>query len=392
MEDLKNATDEFSLNLYHAITSDPKKANKNIFVSPLSIQSALLLTYLGSDGETKAEIESTLQLQKFSGKEEALLNQYSDVLNVFVPSKNEKGVNNFELSLANKAYFQQGQPLKEGYVRAIKQNLNSELGEVDFQGNAVKAVSEINQWVEGKTNNKIKDLVTTDAVGPDTAFVLVNAIYFKADWLSKFESANTKKADFYNLDGSTKPVELMYQKMKTHIGDTDFLSDDSKINLPPYQLLKLHYKNEELSMLIILPREKDGLGALEKELTVEILNDIQKKVWKRDVMVYFPKFKLEEQYQMKPVLDKMGIKGLFRNANLSRCTDDPRVHCSEVIHKAFVEVNEEGTEAAAATAMVMMTRSMPPPPVEFRADHPFIFAIRHEKTGLIAFMGRVGQL
>ncbi|XP_055349609.1 leukocyte elastase inhibitor-like isoform X4 [Paramacrobiotus metropolitanus] len=387
LEEFREAADQFSLKIYQNIIQDKENAEKNAFLSPLSIQSALLLAYLGADGSTKQEMANTLHLEKaFGGNEQQLLDVYGEVLRVFVPSKNDDGVENYHLALANKAYLRKGLHVKADFKATIKDKLKSEVGETDFENNPAGAVAEINQWVEKQTHNKIRDLVSTQTVTPDTAFVLVNAIYFKAQWHKEFEEhATYKDADFTNLNGQTSKVDLMHKSLQAGYTETEH-----------FQLLRLPYKNHELSMIIVLPKKRNGLKELEGQLSVRMLRDAVEKASEREVDVYLPKFKLEQSYELVPVLQSLGVRQLFEEADLSRMVENERLAVSNVIHKAFVEVNEAGTEAAAATAVIGIMKCsfeerLEPPPT-FRADHPFLFAIRHEATQLLTFMGRVGSL
>ena len=211
MESLKKATDEFSLNLYHQIASNAALEHSNIFMSPLSISSALLLVYLGSKSQTRTELEAALEITKhFAGQESSVLKAYEEVLKIFVPSKDEHGQSAFDLALANKAYVQQGLQLNPEYVAGMK-NLHSEISETSFRDNAQRAVDDINAWVEEKTNKKIRDLVNTSVIDSNTLLVLVNAIYFKASWLNKFDEAKTTKSDFYCSSGTACQVQYNAQ-------------------------------------------------------------------------------------------------------------------------------------------------------------------------------------
>ncbi|XP_055349618.1 leukocyte elastase inhibitor-like [Paramacrobiotus metropolitanus] len=387
LEGFREAADQFSLKIYQSIIQDKANAEKNAFLSPFSIQSALFLAYLGADGITKQEMTNMLHPEKvFGGNEKQLLDVYGEVLRVFAPSKKEDGEENYHLALANKAYLRKGLHVKADFKAIITDKLKSEVGETDFENNPAGAVAEINQWVEKQTHNKIRDLVNTQTVTPDTAFVLVNAIYFKAQWHEEFEEhATWKDADFTNLNGQTSKVDLMHKSLQAGYTENEH-----------FQLLRLPYKNHELSMIIVLPKKRNGLKELEGHLSVRMLRDAVESASEQEVDVYLPKFKLEQSYELVPVLKNLGVHQLFEKADLSRMVDDDRLTVSNVIHKAFVEVNESGTEAAAATAVIGVTECafeepLDPPP-EFRADHPFLFAIRHESTQLMTFMGRVASL
>ncbi|GAU88342.1 hypothetical protein RvY_01056 [Ramazzottius varieornatus] len=390
LENLRASLDDFSLKLYGVIAS--QSSHDNIFLSPLSISSALLLVYVGANNETKKEIEHALQLSKsFGGEREDVLAAYQEVLRVFVPGKDEdSGEASYQLALANKAYVRQDLTLKPQFEQTIISQLNSEVGKVDFQGNTEGVRQEINQWVEKQTNNKIKDLLASGSIDAHTLMVLVNAIYFKADWLDKFSESDTKKEKFATAGGGESDVDMMYITKKIHYYD-NFEDQEQAGKVPRFQVAVIPYKQREMSMLVLLPENKNGLADLERHFDMQTLKHLYQNTANRKVHLRLPRFKLEQSYDLVDVLQKMGIQTLFASADLSGIADGG-LSVSGAVHKAFVEVNEKGTEAAAATA-IMMTRMMviEREPVEFRADHPFLFAIRHEPTRLITFMGRVAK-
>jgi len=237
----------------------------------------------------------------------------------------------------------------------------------------------INTWVEEKTNDKIKDLIPAGALDSLTRLVLTNAIYFKGDWSIKFKEENTKESDFHITEQKTAKVQMMYQKENFEYA-----------NLDNMQLLQMHYKGDELSMLIILPKTIGDMEAIESNLNLETLQSNLKQMRKREVDVYLPKFKMTTgTLDITSILAKMGMKDAFSNAaDFSGMSERKDLYISSVVHKAFVEVNEEGTEAAAATGVVMKLLSISEP-IVFRADRPFIFMIRDNATQSILFIGRV---
>ncbi|MBN1766096.1 MAG: serpin family protein, partial [Sedimentisphaerales bacterium] len=212
-----------------------------------------------------------------------------------------------------------------------------------------------------------------------TRLVLTNAIYFKGDWASQFKEEDTKPAPFHITRQDQTQVDLMYQK-----GDFKYAEDDYK------QILELPYKGEELSMFVILPKEIEGLNTIDKFLTPRILDEWTRKMYPREIRLYLPKFKMTSEFTLNQVLKEMGMPNAFSNkADFSGMDGTQGLYITAVLHKAFVEVNEEGTEAAAATAVVMGLKAMPARPPVFRADHPFIYLIRDNQTGSILFLGRM---
>jgi len=252
---------------------------------------------------------------------------------------------------------------------------------VDFVGATEKSRQAINLWVEDQTNKKIKDLIPQGVLTALTRLVLTNAIYFKGDWASQFKESATKDASFKLGGGKTVQAPLMYQKGKFGY------KEDRDV-----QVLSMPYKGDDLSMVVVLPKKVDGLADVTANLTAAKIDAWTTRLYKRDVYVHLPKFKVESQFGLNDVLAKMGMPDAFDSskANLSGMNGARNLYISAVIHKAYVDVNEEGTEAAAATAVVVALRSAPRR-TTFRADHPFLFLIRHNKTGAILFMGRLAN-
>ncbi|KAM6953367.1 leukocyte elastase inhibitor-like [Aplochiton taeniatus] len=295
----------------------------------------------------------------------------------------------YALSLANRLYGEQSYQFVQDFLGDTKKHYNAELESVDFVNNSETARVNINSWVEKQTQDKIKNLLAKGVLDNLTRLVLVNAIYFKGHWDLQFQEAYTKEAPFRisKLQNANKPVKMMYQKSKFPL---TFIPEAK------CQILELPYKGKDLSMLIMLPNEMEdsttGLEKLEKELTYT--NFVEwtgpDRMHRVEVEVGLPRFKMEETYDLKEVLTRMGMVDAFDNArcDFSGMSPVKDLFLSKVVHKAFVEVNEEGTEAAAATAAIMMCCSMPISPPTFIADHPFLFFIRHNPTQSILFAGR----
>uniref|UniRef100_A0A8P4KGV9 Serpin B6 n=1 Tax=Dicentrarchus labrax TaxID=13489 RepID=A0A8P4KGV9_DICLA len=292
----------------------------------------------------------------------------------------------YALSLANRLYGEQSYQFVEDFLAETKKHYDAELESVDFKCNVETTRVDINSWVEKQTQGKIKDLLAEGVVDNMTRLVLVNAIYFKGNWNKQFEEDSTIDAEFRINKNSTKSVKMMCQSSKFSF---TFIPEAN------CQVLEMPYKGKDLSMLIFLPKEIEddttGLEKLENELTYE--NFVE---WTRpdmmgqtEVEVRMPRFKMEEKYDLKDVLIAMGMTDAFdvTKSDFSGMSPANDLVLSKVVHKAFVEVNEEGTEAAAATAAIMMERSAMVPEV-FNADHPFLFFIRHNSTKSILFAGR----
>ncbi|XP_077077731.1 leukocyte elastase inhibitor-like isoform X6 [Siphateles boraxobius] len=376
MESLTAANTQFSLDLFKKISEG--NASGNVFFSPVSISSALAMVSLGARGNTAAQM-----IKKCP--EEKPEDQIHSSFNKFMNELNKPGVP-YALSLANRLYGEQSYQFVEKFLNDAKSYYEAGLEKVDFKNESEAARVNINKWVVEKTQEKIKDLLPQGAIDGMTKLVLVNAIYFKGNWEMKFPKEATRDGQFKLNKNQTKPVKIMYQKKRFPLA---FIPEIKS------QVLELPYVGKNLSMLIILPNKmKDnttGLQKLEKALTYEKLMEWTKPevMRQQEVQISLPRFKMEETYDMKSLLISMGIKDVFdeKKVNLSGMSSNNDLVVSKVIHKAFVEVNEEGTEAAAATAAVVITRCLKIPQV-FNADHPFLFFIRQNPTKSILFYGR----
>nr|XP_024661446.1 leukocyte elastase inhibitor isoform X1 [Maylandia zebra] len=375
MSAVSSSNTVFALELFRTLS----QANSagNIFISPLSISSALAMVYLGAKGDTAAQMAQALSFSSGEGVHADFQKLNADINS---PSAS------YILKLANRLYGENTAHFLPDFLEATQKYYQADLKTVDFIGAPEACRAEINSWVEQQTENKIKDLLKPGTVRSNTRLALVNAIYFKGNWRNPFDEANTKEMPFKVKQNETVPVQMMYQMKKLPY---NYIHDHG------LQILELPYVNEELSMFVLLPAESsdgsDPLLKLEKELTQERLNewtDRKNMDVDSEVVVHLPKFKLEEDYELNDPLAKLGMKNVFcaGSADLSVMNGEGGLFLSTVAHKAFVEVNEEGTEAAAATAGMVafcMLREE-----HFRADHPFLFFIRHNKTKSILFFGR----
>jgi serpin B len=375
---------QFAFDLYARLRSK----EGNLFFSPYSISTALGMTYCGARGQTESQMAGVLHFPVIAKPGTELSStlvpdrkQFASAFAEIIKDLNSRGEKGgYELRVANALWGQKGFEFLEEYLELIESNYDGKLNEVDFVRAAEAARRTINKWVEKKTNNKIKNLIQKGVLDPMTRLVLTNAIYFKGNWARQFKEDNTKEAPFTLADGKKVDAAMMNQTAEFGYMETE-----------SFQGLELPYVDDELSMIILLPNEIDGLDEFEKTLTVENLSKWLSRLYKRKVVVSVPKFKMTSQFSLASVLKSMGMTDAFSsNANFSGINGKRNLFISAVIHKAYVDVNEEGTEAAAATAVGIKLTSIGPSrtPV-FRADHPFLFLIRDNHTNSILFIGRV---
>ncbi|XP_066247830.1 antichymotrypsin-2-like isoform X2 [Euwallacea similis] len=357
----------FTKQLYNVLAQKPG----NVFFSPISAHAVLSMAYQGADGTTRAAFGKTLGV---SDHLEAAVG-YQDVM------KHLNNVSDVQLLMANKVYIMEGCALNPTFKEVTEKNFFSEVQSLNFSQSEASAKT-INQWVEDKTQEKIKDLITPDLLNSATRLVLVNAIYFKGTWASKFNKELTQKEKFYLNDNDTIEVQMMNAKGKYFYKEDETL--DAKV-------LELPYSNSDVSLLVILPNKRNGIANLEKKLAETDLTKITENMFKPEVVVKLPKFKIETTIDLKKPLEKIGLGEIFTNkANFSGMLESPeQLFVSEVIQKAFIEVNEEGTEAAAATAsFVQLTSAGRRTTKEFISDHPFIAILKIREVILVPLHGK----
>uniref|UniRef100_UPI00398EE357 leukocyte elastase inhibitor-like n=1 Tax=Pristiophorus japonicus TaxID=55135 RepID=UPI00398EE357 len=377
MEDLSKANCHFTLDLFRKLVE--KNQAGNIFFSPFSISSALAMVYLGAKNNTASQMAKALHFDQVGDLHSGFQKMQLDINRADV---------SYLLRVANRLYGEKTYNFLEEFCTSSMQYYRADMSGVDFRTAADETRQEINKWVEAQTEGKIQNLLAPGLVSSATTLVLVNAIYFKGSWAEKFNEQFTKEMPFRLNKNESRPVKMMYQKEEFLIHHVP----EVKI-----QVLELPYVDEELSMIILLPDDimddSTGLQKLEQELTLEKLQEwtLQDRMEKMDVQVRLPKFKLEDDYELNSPLSSLGMLDLFDGsmADLSGMSEARDLFVTKVIHKSFVEVNEEGTEAAASVGMIMVGSSMYPQPEKiFTADHPFLFFIRHNKTNSILFFGR----
>ena len=362
----------FALDLY----AELKAAEGNLFFSPYSISTALAMTHAGARGNTEKQMAQALHFPLGQG---GLYPEFAS-LGARLDAVQKRG--HVQLSVANALWPQKGYAFLDEYLALTKKYFGVSITPVDYEGATEAARQKINAWVEEKTQDKIKELIARGILDTLTRLVLVNAIYFKGDWASQFRQALTEEAPFWVAPDKKIKTPTMTQEQNFRYGESDSL-----------QVLELPYAGDYVSMIVLLPRKVDGLQKLEGSLTPENLDKWTGRLRERKVQVFLPRFKTSSQFRLDETLESMGMVDAFGDeADFSGM--DGRVnwlYISAVIHQAFVDVNEKGTEAAAATAVVMAARSISVsrPPLIFRADHPFVFLIRDNHSGSVLFLGRV---
>jgi len=374
---LKSNTD-FAFDLFKNL--DEKDKEKNVFLSPYSISTAMAMTYSGANGKTAAELATGMHFNSDVKKSDEEFKWLINSIN---------GLNNSDvkISVANRLFGDKRFKFNLTYLDGIKNNFNAPLEILDFVKNLEGARNTINTWVEKQTNNKIKELIKKKVMDDSTKLVLVNAIYFYGDWAKQFDSTHTLKGDFY-LNNETKiEHKLMWQKSYfQYMENKDF------------QAIRMPYKGNTLYMEVYLPIKKDGMNEFEKQLTSENYEKWNKEFKSEEVSLTFPKYKMTCDFSLGKIFEeKMGMETAFSDAADFYGMVEKKekgLKISKVIHKAFIEVSEKGTEAAAATAVIMtaVTSSINhdyKSPKYFTADHPFIFMIKDKATGSILFMGKV---
>ena len=416
-EEAVDSNTRFALELYHQLASE--KEGENMFFSPYSVSNALAMTAEGAREGTAMEMGKVLGLPKSAlAKDDKSRPWNLKVLHEGISALNSKFNRDhkpYQLSVANAIWGERSFPFNDKYVEAINGSYGTNsLRDANFVGASEAERLRINTWVEDKTENRIKDLLPEGSVNGLTRLVLTNAIYFKGDWKTQFIESATTEGDFHLSNGEKSKAKLMNKTNMGGVGYAAFNADGSQFKTPAviargekvatypgddgFSMVELPYKGDELSMVVIAPRSPDGLQKIEEQMNAESLTTWIGQLRERKVHVTLPKFKSETEYTLNSGLAKMGMPSAFQAAanfnGLQAGESENDLYISLVVHKAFVEVNEEGTEAAAATGVVLLTRSARIDtsfvPV-FRADRPFIYLIRDKESGSILFLGRMNN-
>lgn len=361
----------FSFDLYREILAEA--GGVNIFISPASIGFALAMTYNGAGGATARAMASVLGLSGMS------LGQVNGADSTLIERTNEK-IKGVELSVANSLWARRGLDFKKDFLARAARAYGAQITSLDFS--SPQAGSKINAWVAAKTKDKIKDIV--DQIDPSSVMFLVNAVYFKGSWAKKFDKVETREDTFY-VDGvSPKTHPLMRQS-----GEYRYLRGDG------FQAVSLPYGDGRLSMYVFLPDPRTGLVEFEKQLSAGAWNTWMQSFDRTNGRIALPRFKIEFKIKLKKALTNLGMGVAFDGAKADFSgmivRSNANAYIYDVVHKTFVDVNEEGTEAAAATSVEMRLTSVAiaQKPFEMIVDHPFFFAIRDNETGLVVFMGSI---
>ncbi|KAL0973456.1 hypothetical protein UPYG_G00203880 [Umbra pygmaea] len=370
----EDTTAEFSVRLYHQLQG----GDDNIIFSPLSVALALGMVELGARGASLTEIRQTVGFSHLPKDDEfSLLQNLTGAL-----SEDDA---RYVIRFANSLFLQSGVTFNPTFLRLMRKYFRAEVETVDFSESAIVA-EQINGWVENHTEGKIRDLLSADDFSSVTRLTLVNAVYFRGSWKNQFRPENTRTFSFSKDDGSEVQTLMMYQQGDFYYGE---FSDGSSEAGGVYQVLEMPYEGEEMSMMIVLPRQEVPLAALEPIIKAPLLEEWANNVRRQKVEVYLPRFKVEQKVDLRETLQDLGIKKIFtKDADLSAMTDGKDLFIGKAVQKAYLEVTEEGAEGAAGSGMIALTRTLVLYP-QVMADHPFFFVIRNRRTGSILFMGRV---
>jgi serpin B len=364
----------FSFDLFQELKSE----DGNMFYSPYSISLALAMTYAGAWGETEQQMADTLHYDLSQDNLHPAFNYLDMELAKRGEGARGKDDEGFRLNIVNAIWGQKDFTFLPEFLDTLAENYGAGLRLLDFINETEKSRITINDWVSDETEGRIQDLIPQGQLDSATRLVLTNAIYFNAAWQYRFEKSTTSDSAFHLLNGQDINVPMMRQTESF-----GYTTGDG------YQAVELQYDGGELSMVILLP-DPGEYDSFEDQLNVENTNEIINRLQYTQVALAMPKFEFESEFKMKDTLSRMGMPVAFSpSADFSGMTGGKDLYIDQVIHKAFVSVDEAGTEAAAATAVDMKLTSMPAEPVNVTIDHPFIFLIRDIETGTILFVGRV---
>lgn len=373
VESLVDGNNIFALDMYQSLASQ----DGNLIYSPFSISLALAMTYAGARGETESQMADVLH---FNGQNIHPSFNALDLALIQRGESTDQDQEPMQLNIANAVWAEQTYPFVQEFLDTVAVNYGAGIRLADFISQYESVRKEINGWVEEQTKDKIKNLLAEGTLNPRTRMVLVNAIYFKADWLTTFDPNSTYDAPFYLLDGSETQVKMMAEGLY----GIPFISGGG------YQAIELPYAGGTAAMTIIVPDE-GNFTAFESTLDATKLNEILNAMQPASVQLGLPKFQFESQFSLPNQLSALGMVDAFdpNLADFSGMTGNRDLFISDVIHKAFVAVDEKGTEAAAATAVIMELAMAPMFENVLTIDRPFIFIIRDTISGQILFMGRV---
>ena len=368
------ANNQFAIDMYQQINGQSKQSEKNVFFSPYSLSTAMSMLYAAAEGETKAQIQRTFHYPALD-----VLNPNSAALHEQFNKPNP----NYQLATANDLWIQQGLRPNQNYLDTVQRYYGGKVTNLDFKNSPESSRQTINKTIARYTQQMIPEMLPASSIDADTVTVLTNAVYFKGDWKNTF--APSKKRPFNKFDGSSIDVDMMHEQAPYAY------TEDAQV-----QVVQLPYKGDELSMLVVLPKAKDKIAM---QRVVNTLNAKQISQWNRDlvnqeVILDLPKFKLEENYAVDSLLANMGMAKAFSSqANFGLFSQDFPLSVDAIAHKAVIEVDEKGTKAAASTGIVItpISRGYSTHTITFKADHPFMFMIKDNKTDAILFLGQVNK-
>lgn len=364
----------FAFNLYKLLSED----DANLFYSPYSISAALAMTYAGARGDTEKQMADTLQFYLFQNQLHPAFNSLDQELAGRGEGAQGKDGEGFRLNIVNAIWGQKDYVFLTSFLDILAKNYGAGLRILDFINETEPSRIAINDWISDETEGRIEDLIPQGAISQITRLVLTNAIYFNAAWQYPFEEGATSPGVFYLLNGDEVTVPMMEQQESFSYTEGD-----------NYQAVELPYDGRELSMVILLPNSGQ-FETFEEAIDYQQVKDIIENLGKREVRLTMPKFEFDSSFGLKKTLIDMGMPVAFSaGADFSGMTGEKDLFISDVIHKAFVSVDEAGTEAATATAVIMELTAMPETPVEVTLNRPFIFLVRDIETDAILFVGRV---
>lgn len=371
----ERALANFAVNLLKNVSNEQQHRDKNQVVSPLSIALTLVELENGANGQTRNELRQQLVE---NGASEEVLSIYS-ALEKNVQTNQPKT----RLQVANGIFRSQKLQLKQEYEQSTKQCLETQHEQADFQNKLDEARRRINQVMSDKTSRRIPELLKQGSLKQDEKVVLASAMYFKGAFRQPFNKQQTAQGPFYRRGQTNNPQQVQYMKAQMEVRQ----SQDSKL-----QAVELRYDQAEISMYVLLPKQRDGINQLERELTGDRLRSIIQGMSQQKVQIQMPKFALRTSLDLKSALTRMGVRSVFgKQADLSRMTEQ-QVSVTNAVHEAYIQIDENGTEAAAAEGLGAETIGTMAEPVQFTADHPFIYAVVHNRTGAVVYIGKVVEV
>ncbi|XP_008283571.1 antithrombin-III [Stegastes partitus] len=380
--ELSKANSRFALSLYKQLVLS-KTPESNIFMSPISVSTAFAMTKLGACNQTLQQIMQVFEFDTIKEKTSDQVHFFFAKLNCRLYRKKDETT---ELISANRLFGDKSLIFNETYQNISETVYGAKLLPLNFKENPEKARVTINNWISNKTENRIQDTLPKGVLDSTTVLVLVNTIYFKGQWKNKFDKANVFVSDFHVSKSHSCPVNMMYQEAKfryKHFPDDEV------------QLLEMPYRGDDITMVVILPKKDTPLRKVEESLDLQKLSGWLDQMEETTVSIHIPRFRVGDSFGLKENLQAMGLTDLFsaEKASLPGMLEDGSdgLYISDAYHKAFLEVNEEGSEAAAATAVMVVGRSINPFRQVFLADRPFLLLIRESTINTLLFIGRVAD-